>query len=251
MSIGWRNNLQRWMGGILLLGSWLGLAGCQAPVQPTGPTQVVLHVNDYETFLDDALTLLRQYDFPPQYVDRTHGLVVSQPTTSGQWFEWWRVDSRGGYQVLESSLHTIQRVVTLRVEPADTTGGATTLPSATDSAAGVVLVADEAAAAPPEDALSAPVAPICGRFRLTVQVDKSRLTQPDRQVTTASGALGMYSVRVPTTEGERLRVRDSHWVPLGRDGLLEEYLLQELTRQQAVETRTEPTAVDEHGTAPE
>jgi len=247
MSIGWRNNLQRWVGGIVILGSWLVLTGCQAPLPPAGPTQVVLHVSNYETFLDDALTLLRQYDFPPQYVDRVHGVVVSQPTTSGQWFEWWRVDSRGGYQLLESSLHTIQRVVTLNVEPVDATGTVTPPPAADATAESVVLVSDEAAA--PETAADS-AEPIHGRFRLTVRVEKSRLSQPDRQVTTASGALGMYSTRVPTTEGERVRTRDVHWVPAGRDGLLEEFLLAELTRNQAVEERTE-TTVDERGTVPE
>jgi hypothetical protein len=45
-------------------------------------------------------------------------------------------------------------------------------------------------------------------------------------VTTASGALAIYNERLPTTEGLRgAASRGEHWVPLGRDVLLEGYLL--------------------------
>ena len=162
--------------------------GCQAPGQPEGPTEMVLCIPDHEAFVEASLSVLRRHDFPPEYVDRAHGVVITQPATSGQWFEFWRRDSQGAYQGLEASLHTMRRVVTVSVEP---TGGE----------------------APDE-------------YRLAVRVDKSRYSAPERQVTTASGALGIYNERLPTTEGLRAaRTRDAHWVPMGRDALLEEYLL--------------------------
>ena len=67
------------------------------------------------------------------------------------------------------------------------------------------------------------------QYRLAVQVDKSRYSATERQITTASGALAIYSEHIPTTEG--LRKAESggaHWVPLGRDALLESYLLAKL-----------------------
>ena len=164
---------------------------CQAPPAASGPTDMVLRIPDREAYLDASLSILRQCDLPPERVDRERGLIVTHRTTSGQWFEPWRVDSQGPYQVLESSLHTIGRVVTVSMQPL---------------------------AEGPADCR-----------RITVRVDKSRYSAPERQITTASGALAIYSETIPTTEGlRRARTPGAHWVPLGRDALLEAYLLAKL-----------------------
>lgn len=160
---------------------------------------MVLHISDREAFMDASLTLLRQYDLPPDRVDRERGLIVTRRATSGQWFEFWRVDSQGAYQAFESSLHTIARIVTVTLDPLTPAGAASETQPATAHA---------------------------DRYRLTVRVDKSRYSAPERQVTTASGALAIYSERIPTTEGlRRGESPRAHWVPLGRDTLLEAYLL--------------------------
>lgn len=175
-------------------------AGCQAPSQPSGPTMSVLRIPDYEAFFDSALTLLREHDFHPRLVDRAAGLAVTHPSTGAQWFEFWRGDSRGGYQLLESSLHTVRRSVRLSVQP-------------------------EVEAEPQQRGESGSM----DRYRVGVEVYKERFSSPQRQVTTASGALQIYSERLPTEEGLRAaRVRGDHWVPLGRDALLEKYLLSRL-----------------------
>ena len=196
--------------------------GCQAPAQPTGPTEIVLHIADYEAFVDTSLSLLRRYDFPPDRVDRTRGLIISHPTTSAQWFEWWRVDAPGRYQTLESSLSTIRRIVTVNVEPLDATSAPapeTPPPATRPTRAEGITDASEIAATP-----------ISGRYRVRVQVEKSRYSAPERQITTASGAMSMYSANVPTVEGVRgPRSRKVAWVPLGRDALLEAFLLEHLT----------------------
>lgn len=169
------------------LGSWL--SACEAPPRAEGPTEITLRIVDYETFFDSALTLLREHDLAPQHVDRSRGRVITRAATSGQWFEFWRADSHGGYQALESSLHTVRRWASLSIE---------------------------------QDGAD-------GEYRLRVQVDKQRFSSPQRQVTTASGALGIYSERLPTEEGLRAsQARGDHWVPLGRDVLMENYLLRRL-----------------------
>ncbi len=184
--------------------------GCQAPQPPTGPTAAVLEISDYERFFDATLTTLRRYDLPPDRVDRIAGLIVSEPTTSAQWFELWRVDAPGGYQLLESSLHTVQRTVTVTLERDD----------------------GRSAGAPEPTAAEAEEPPIIsGRYRVTVKVDKARRVSPERQITLASGALAIYSERVPTVEGERgPKSRHVQWVPLGRDGLLEAWLLEQIEK---------------------
>jgi len=168
------------------------LAGCQMSPPADGPTQISLKIPDRDAFIDQTLTLLRQRDFTPRRVDRDDGLVVSEPATSQQWFELWRHDSIGGYQLLESSIHTVRRIVTVQLDPLD--------------------------AEHPSD-----------EFRVSVQVDKERYSAPERQVTTASGALAIYSEHLPTTEGlAASRTEGEHWVPLGRDAQLESYLLDKI-----------------------
>lgn len=201
---------------LLTAGAVLGLlAGCRAPLPPTEPMALVLRIPDYERYLDESISILRRYDFPPDYVDRPGGLVISQPATGAQWFEFWRIDTPGAYQKLESNLHTIRRVVTLTVEPLDEAGGPPS--AATQRHATTTDPSSEPSADEP--------AP---RYRLQVRVDKSRHSAPERQVTTASGALRMYSMQIPTTEGRWARAEDVRWVPLGRDGLLEAILLEKL-----------------------
>ena len=177
-----------------LLPSVFLLAGCHAPPAANGPTTVQLRIADRDVFIDDTLTLLRELDYPPQRVDREAGLIVTRPTTRAQWFEPWRQDSRGGYQLLESSLHTVRGIVTLQ------------LTSAT----------------PPDNS---------DDYELDVRVDKQRFSAPERQITTASGALSIYSGRVPTAAGQRgPRSEGAHWVPLGRDVLFEQYLIGRFAR---------------------
>ncbi len=204
----------------------LALAGCQAPPPPSGPTELTLHVPDYEAFVDSSLSTLRLYDFKPDRVDRVGGLIVTAPTTSGQWFEWWRVDSLGAYQTCEASLHTTRRIVTVNIVPA---------------------AADTGVAPVPEPVETSPTtAPTGGTYRVAVQVDKQRYSAPERQITTASGALAIYSERTPTVEGLRgPRSRRVEWVPLGRDGLLESFLLAKLAAARPEVTPSEPRSVSD------
>lgn len=215
----------------LLLGLSLPLGGCQAPAQPSGPTAALVRLSDRERFLDRTLTVLREHDLQPQRVDWDAGLAVTQPTTSGQWFEFWRSDAPGAYQTLESSLHTTQRVVTIQVLPAPPGEPAARLASlpgpeiAPTTRSG--LATSQAALSDTQPAS----APAAGEFVVTVQVDKYRYSTPERQVTAPSAALGLYSERLPTESGERVsRALSQHWIPVGRDGLLERQLLDRIVR---------------------
>src|SRR5262245_51776991 len=62
------------------------LAGCHAPPQAEGPTELKVRIPDRDTFIDRALTALRERDFQPRIADRREGLIVAGPTTSAQWF---------------------------------------------------------------------------------------------------------------------------------------------------------------------
>lgn len=183
------------------------VCGCEAPAPATTPTLAGLRISDRDAFFDSTQTLLRELDLPPARVDRETGVLATTPTTSGQWFEFWRADSRGGYQVLENSLHTIRRTVT------------------------VALARPEGGKAGGDE------------YQLSVEVQKERYSAPERQVTTASGALAIYNERLPTEEGLRgAASRGAHWVPLGRDVRLEEYLLDRIIERAARAPATQPSA---------
>lgn len=64
-------------------------------------------------------------------------------------------------------------------------------------------------------------------YRVRVQVDKYRYSVPPRQVTTASSALLSFSTEIPTVDGSIGR-RHEQLIPIGRDGLLEVFLLSKL-----------------------
>lgn len=178
------------------------LTGCEAPAPTSEIPQRRVWISDRDAFINDTLTLLREHDFPPRRVDRVGGVTVAGPTTSGQWFEFWRADSRGSYQSLESSLHTIRRTVTVR------------------------LAADPTVAAAPGASTSPSSA---GPHTVSVQVEKERYSATERQVTTPLSALAIYSDKLPTEQGVRAsRSEGEHWVPLGRDPLLEDYLLEKI-----------------------
>ncbi len=185
--------------------------GCRAPAPPAGPTEILLNIPDPQAFLDSTLSILRRYDFPPEQVDRYQHRIISARTTSAQWFEFWRADAPGGYQTLDSSLHTTGRVVTVSFELAGESDSAT---EPAGEAPGVTPAARE---------MGAP-----GVYRVSVQVDKSRYSAPERQITTASGALNMYNQAIPTTEGRLGPPAKVVWLPQGRDALLEAYLLAKL-----------------------
>ena len=151
-----------------------------------------LQIADRERFVDNALTMLRELDFEPAWVDRDRGLIQTRPTTSAQWYEFWRGDVIGPDQALESSVSTVRRSVRVDIGPPPIGEAASTV---------------------------------------DVEVRKERYSAPERQVTTASSALAIYSERLPTSEGLiRARTAGEHWVDLGRDGRLERDLLRRMSR---------------------
>ena len=93
-------------------------------------------------------------------MDREGGLIISQRTTSGQWFEFWRIDAQGRYQQAESSLATIGRTVTVEVTPTEAVG----------------VVIDPGA--PEADATEGEATVTCGDYRVSVCVEKARLSMP-------------------------------------------------------------------------
>jgi len=96
------------------------LAGCNQPHPPVQPPPQALRIDKdlLDDAWDEALEVLREHYFIPDRQDRRAGLIVTYPTNSKQWFEFWRDDAQGGYEVAESSIHNVRRLVEVRFVPA-------------------------------------------------------------------------------------------------------------------------------------
>ncbi len=90
-------------------------AACHKPTPPQEPTAGVIGgQTDLDALWDRTLVILRKQGFEPDRQDRAMGVITTLPTTSMQWHEPWRQDLADGYSLLDASLHTTQRMVTVR-----------------------------------------------------------------------------------------------------------------------------------------
>jgi len=163
-------------------------AGCAKPVRPEAATAAEVDSDeDLDHLWSTALDVLQKVDFLPDRQDRATGVITCFPTTSMQWHEPWRQDVVTGYDLLESSMHTLQRRATVRFVKGE-------------------------------------------RWTVEMQIDIYRLSRAETQITTASSVLHGFSSRLPTAEGTGL-VAGENWVLLGRDGELEQRLLNRILIQ--------------------
>jgi hypothetical protein len=184
-----------------------GSIGCERPVPPEAATSAPVYGEEIEPLWDAALSVLQKHEFQPDRQDRAAGVITTKPTTSRQWGEFWRqdVDPSDRYSMAEASLQTIQRQATVRF-----------------------IKGSEG-------------------WRIEVQVDVSRLNMPESQVTTASSAIMAFSGTLPTNEGQTIKdpkLRKT-WVPLGRDGAMEERLLDRILSSVARYAAEEEPPADE------
>ena len=98
----------------LVVLSGLVLIGCAEQRGSQGEA-VTRYNASFEKVWEACLASLEEHSFQIDRHDRRFGLIVSKPVAGKQFFEFWRKDTASGYDVLNSSLHTIRRVVTIRI----------------------------------------------------------------------------------------------------------------------------------------
>lgn len=78
-------------------------------------------------------------------------------------------------------------------------------------------------------------APANDGYRMTLFAYVERKSQPERQVTTASGAIQIYREKLPIYTGEKVAAGEQvYWVDVGRDDRLEAYLLERIASRLGV-----------------
>ena len=104
---------------VVLAGAVMGFSGGCAehskPILP--PAQMTQDEKNFDALWQSSIDTLRKYYFTLDVQDRRRGLIVTAPTVSRNWFEFWRSDAVTTYDVTENSLQTIYRKITVTIRP--------------------------------------------------------------------------------------------------------------------------------------
>ena len=92
----------------------LVLVGCADKPQPQWDALTAANAS-FDQVWDACQDSLERRGFEIDRRDRRFGLIVTKPTLGKQFFEFWRNDTADSAELLNSSLHTIRRVVTIRI----------------------------------------------------------------------------------------------------------------------------------------
>jgi hypothetical protein len=102
----------------LLLVTAATLVGCARAPDARFPNPMMLPSSDPMTVEKVAQRVLLELNFEVVYPSSKPGRVDTENLTGASWFEFWRGDTVGNFQRVESSLHTIRRSVHMQVTPA-------------------------------------------------------------------------------------------------------------------------------------
>jgi len=189
-----------------LVAAVLATIGCQAPPQPAGPTLGTIPVETPERvnhLWESVENTLLAFNFDVDRRDRVSGIMTTYPETSANGLEIWRVQPAPAYYWWESNLHTIQRQADVYIRQA----------------------------------------PSPGSYELEVKVDRYRRSFEERQVDNAAAAMRLYSGEAPTISGQmRTPAESSYWIRLGRDGHMEQAILDAIIKQYNKPTTTAPAS---------
>ncbi len=184
---------------VLIATSVLGVSGCNSskPTQRISTCRVPTDSPQAGDILWDAvLDTLREHRFKLDRVERRTGLATTLPTTSKQFFEFWRQDVATTHDAWESTLNPIRRWVKVTFE------------------------SDQSLA----------------NKRLSVEVHKQRFSSPDRQFNSSGGAYEFFGASLPSTTGiARITAAHNRWIDMGRDPAMEDYLLRKILNRAGID----------------
>ena len=107
-------------------GFWLlvlaatAMAGCARAPGVRYANPMALAGADAGTVEQVARRVLQELQFEVEFPQTRPGQLETGPVTGASWFEFWREDTVGGRQRLESSLHTVRRRASVAVKSAGT-----------------------------------------------------------------------------------------------------------------------------------
>jgi hypothetical protein len=94
------------------------VVGCARAPEARFPNPITFSDADPAAAEKAVRQVLLNLRFNIEYPSSKPGRLTTEPLTGASWFEFWRHDTIGRFQVAESSLHTTRRRVIVNVAPA-------------------------------------------------------------------------------------------------------------------------------------
>lgn len=104
------------------LAAAVAVAGCATVSSGRFSNPMTFSDTDPTVIEHVARRTLLELRFDTEYPEASKGRLATDSLTGASWFEFWRLDTVGAMQSLESSIHTIRRRATVNISPKD--GGA-------------------------------------------------------------------------------------------------------------------------------
>jgi protease II len=162
-----------------------------------------IHVTDTNVAeaMQIAEDVLARIHFTIEKADANSGVIKTTPLRGAQFFEFWRSDNIGAFNTAEANLHSIRRIVELRISQ---------------------LVTAQAVAGEGQDE----------KLAIGCDVQVQRLSLPQRQADSSSQVYQMFSKSSPSMQ--RLIINPEQkrlmaWIDLGKDTLLETEILKRIS----------------------
>lgn len=105
---------------VLLFCAAMTAAGCATVASGRFSNPMTFIETDADTVEHVARRVLMELRFDIEYPESSEGRLATDSLTGASWFEFWRKDTIGTMQRLESSIHTTRRRATVSISP---TGG--------------------------------------------------------------------------------------------------------------------------------
>jgi hypothetical protein len=110
------------LGWVVLAGAVLSL-GCASQTTMQGPNRMLCppEITTAQA-VEAAHRVLAGMHFPIEKLDVEEGIIKTRPLQGAQFFEFWRSDNVGAFNAAEANLHSIRRIVEVRVKASDRDG---------------------------------------------------------------------------------------------------------------------------------
>ena len=102
---------------VLLLCAAVVAGGCARVASGRFGNPMAFTETDADTVEHVARRVLMELRFNIEYPESSEGRLATDSLTGASWFEFWREDTIGRVQSLESSIHTIRRRATVSISP--------------------------------------------------------------------------------------------------------------------------------------
>lgn len=172
------------------------LAGCAQQQRLEPVEQICVPDTGGVEPMQIAENVLGQMHFTIEKADADIGFVRTRPLPGAQFFEFWRSDNVGSFNAAEANLHSIRRTVELNISRVISQDGE--------------------------------------QLCIGCNVKVSRLSLPQRQITSSSQAYGMFSQSCPSIQKLKLHPEQKSgmaWIDSGKDVRLATEILKRIEKQ--------------------